>query len=113
MRSDELLSLLKTTPENIEFSQVMAVIEQNYDYSPAKFSNGDVVNEAGTNEGSCKLFAFAQLQDLDQAQTLALFGQYYRDVLATPDGNDHGNIRNFINTGWQGIEFSAQALIEK
>ena len=27
---------------------------------------------------------------------------YYRDVLATPDGDDHPNIRNFMKSGWEG-----------
>ncbi len=61
-----------------------------------------------------------------------LWGQYYRDVLATPDGTDHQNIRNFMKVsndygmaqrlricvihsknlsmfqqyGWDGVDFS-------
>ena len=92
----------------------MAVIENDYQYKATQFSNGDVVNEAGTNEGSCKLFAFAKLNHLGEQQTLALFGQYYRDdVMANPEGTDHANIRNFMVSGWQGIEFSALALTKK
>ena len=34
-----------------------------------------------------------------------LWGQYYRDVLATPDGTDHQNIRNFMKNGWDGVDF--------
>ncbi|WP_434340964.1 HopJ type III effector protein [Motilimonas cestriensis] len=114
----ELISQLKNQPNSIEFNDVMAVIEANYDYSPTEFSNGAdndlVVNAAGTNEGSCRLFAFAQLNLLDQAQTLALFGRFYReDVLQNPEGNDHGNIRNFIKYGWSGIRFQGTALVAK
>ena len=69
------------------------------------------MNEAGTNEGSCKIFAFAQLHHLSEQATLACFGQYYReDVLQNPQGNDHGNIRNFIKQGWQGITFESDVL---
>ena len=71
-----------------------------------------LVNEAGTNEGSCKIFYFAQLNNLNVQQTLACFGRYYsEDVLSNPTGNDHGNIRNFMKTGWQGIEFKSVALL--
>lgn len=94
----------------LDFEDTIAVISENYDYTPAAFHNGDVSNEAGQNEGSCKIFAFAQLNDLNEKQTLACFGRFYQDVLATPEGTDHGNIRNFINTGWSGIRFEGTAL---
>ncbi|QPK64884.1 HopJ type III effector protein [Methylomonas sp. LL1] len=101
----------------VDFQESMAVIGEHYDYQPTQFSNGirqPLINEAGRNEGSCKIFAFAKLQGLDQAQTLALFGDYYRkDVLENPDGTDHQNIRNFMRDGWDGIVFSGEALTAK
>lgn len=107
----DFIAKIKQQKEAIEFEQVMQVIEDNYNYQASSFTNGELVNEAGTNEGSCKIFYFAQLNGLDQQQTLACFGRYYReDVLANPHGNDHGNIRNFIKTGWQGIAFNSIAL---
>jgi hypothetical protein len=42
-----------------------------------------------------------------------LWGQYYRDVLATPDGTDHQNIRNFMKTGWEGVDFSNGIALTK
>lgn len=109
---DGLLAKIKQQEQNIAFGQVIQVINDNYHYQPALFTNGDLVNEAGTNEGSCKIFYFAQLNRLNQQQTLACFGCYYReDVLTNPSGNDHGNIRNFMRTGWQGIEFKSVALL--
>ncbi|MFL0801262.1 MAG: HopJ type III effector protein [Agarilytica sp.] len=114
MNQKELLTQLRTAPESIEFDQAMATIANHYDYTPTRFENGEVVNEAGTNEGSCKLFAFAKLNGLSEMETLALFGKYYRnDVLENPTGNDHGNIRNFILDGWLGIRFEGEALIAK
>ena len=112
MKLENLLAQLDSNPEAVEFDQVMAVIADNYTYTPTRFSNGpDVINEAGTNEGSCKIFAFAKLQDLNQAQTLACFGKYYReDVLQHPDNTDHANIRSFIKNGWDGISFEGSAL---
>ena len=110
----QLLEQLKTSPDTVEFQHVMEVIEQNYQFNAVEFSNGDLVNEQGTNLGSCKIFAFAQIQQLTEQQTLSCFGDYYRiDVLEHPEASVHGNIRNFIKTGWAGIQFSAPALSEK
>lgn len=94
----------------LDFEDTMQVIADNYSYTPTGFNNGDVRNDAGQNEGSCKIFAFAQLNGLDQAQTLACFGRFYQDVLNTPEGSDHGNIRAFMAQGWDGISFDAAAL---
>jgi hypothetical protein len=107
----QLLSQLSESADEITFEQVMQVINDNYNYTPTAFKNGDVDNASGTNEGSCKIFTFAKLNNLNEAQTLACFGRFYRqDVLENPAGDDHGNIRNFIKTGWQGIDFDKVAL---
>ena len=106
-----LLSQLSLNSAEVSFEQVMQVVNDNYSYTPATFSNGDLLNDAGTNEGSCKIFYFAKLNKLTEQQTLACFGRYYhKDVLQNPQGSDHGNIRNFIKTAWQGIEFQSVAL---
>ncbi|WP_019026194.1 HopJ type III effector protein [Colwellia piezophila] len=110
----ELISQLEAKPENVNFEQVMQVIAQSYNYTPARFSNGDLVNEAGTNEGSCKIFYFAKLNKLTEQQTLACFGKFYHhDVLKNPQGNDHGNIRNFMQKGWSQVEFNSVALTSR
>ena len=110
----ELLAQLNQVKPNIEFEQVMQVINDNYSYQPTSFINGEITNDAGTNEGSCKIFYFAQLNKLDEQQTLACFGRYYReDVLNNPEGDDHGNIRNFMKTGWAGIKFEQTVLTLK
>ncbi len=114
MQLKKFLANLKTSPESIAFHDAMAVIDANYAYAPTSFSNGSIVNQAGENEGSCKLFAFAKLQGLNKEETLACFGSYYReDVLQNPTANSHQNIRNFMKTGWAGITFEKQALISK
>lgn len=110
----QLLSRLREQPDTIEFDDVMAVIDDYYDYSPTRFSNGSIINEAGSNEGSCKVFAFAQLQALSEMETLALFGRYYRDdVMGDPSGDSHANIRNFLLDGWLGIRFDGEPLKRK
>lgn len=111
MQIAELIEQARTTPHSIEFTQVMEVIGQNYQYTPSAFTNGDLTSAAGSNEGSCKIFYFAQINKLDKEQTLSLFGAYYReDVLQNPEGKDHGNIRNFMVTGWDGIKFESAVL---
>jgi len=114
MSIQRLMEQLSSDPEGVSFKQVIETIAANYHYTPTRFTNGTLVNEAGTNEGSCKIFAFAQLNNLSEAQTLACFGKYYRkDVLQNPEGNDHANIRNFIQQGWSGIQFDGIALKPK
>lgn len=100
------LNRLEEQPETIEFPDTVALINSLYTYIPTGFRNHEIYNEAGQNSGSCKLLAFARLHELDEKQTLALFGSYYRaDVLRTPEGDSHPNIRQFMKTGWDGIEF--------
>lgn len=105
---------INQAPETITFSEVIAHIDEHFDFTPTRFTNGTAVNEAGQNNGSCKIFSFAKLRGLTQTQTLSLFGDYYRvDVLGNPEGTDHQNIRNFIQHGWEGIKFDGEALKEK
>jgi hypothetical protein len=100
----ELLTKLKTN--TILFKDVIAFIEENIDHTPSAFRNGATYNEATQNQGSAKVFRFAQLNNLSQSDTLTLFAEHYQAVLADPDGADHHNIRQFIKNGWAGIEWS-------
>lgn len=109
-----ILKQLKTSPETIDFKEVLAFIEEQYDFTPTKFTNGNTVNEADQNNGSSKIFSFGKLNDLSKEDTLALFGAFYREeVLKNPAGTDHQNIRNFIEFGWDGISFEGEALKQK
>ena len=110
----QFLNTLETAPDSISFNDTIAVIDANYDFIPSAFRNGELQNEAGQNNGSCKVFSFARLHHLTPQQTLHCFGSYYRDdVLKHPQGSDHQNIRNFIKTGWDGIVFEGNALTPK
>ncbi len=115
MTKDDLKNQLNNNPTSIEFSEIMKLIDELYTYTPTKFTNGpEVINEPGSNEGSCRIFAFAQDQQLTEEQTLHCFGTYYRnDVLGNPEGTDHANIRSFMQHGWKGIQFEQPALVEK
>ncbi len=115
---DALLQRIHQSPESIAFDEVMAVIGEHYDYTPSGFHNGigdDALwNAAGTNAGSCRIFAFARLNQLDEDSTLACFGSFYRDdVLKFPDATDHGNIRRFMRDGWAGIRFENEPLSKR
>lgn len=114
MTIDSFLEKLKQAANNIAFQETIAIIEENYDFTPTAFENGELYNVAGENSGSCKLFAFAQMQNLSQVETLACFGVYYfEEVLGNPEGTNHQNIRNFIKTGWDGIQFEGEVLALK
>ena len=115
-----LASFLEKINNNVavSFDETIAVITKNYHYQATEFNNGlneqTLINKAGTNEGSCKIFAFAKIHHLNQQQTLNLFGAYYRlDVLNDTQGTSHQNIRNFIKYGWEGICFKSEALTAK
>jgi len=118
MSIETIVHKIKHTPEKVSFNEIIAAITAHYDYTPSRFSNGlaadTVINEAGSNEGSCKIFAFAQLHGLSETETLACFGDYYRqDVLENPADHDHANIRTFMRHGWAGIHFEGAALSKK
>lgn len=110
----QFLALLASTPNEVMFEQTMQVIDDHFDFSPTSFVNGETENQAGQNNGSCKIFTFAQLQRLDESSTLSCFGQFYReDVVKNPNGSDHANIRNFMLHGWAGVRFDGVALTAK
>lgn len=111
---DQLFTLLTSLKQNsTSFSEVISFIETYYDHQPAAFKNSDAYNEATQNQGSAKVFAFAKLNNLSAADTLYLFAEHYRSVLANPDGTDHQNIRQFMANGWEGVVFEGEVLIPK
>ncbi len=109
-----LLEQLDKSPEIINFKDVITYIDENYDFTPTKFINGNITNEANQNNGSCKIFSFAKKLNLSKEKTLALFGEFYReDVLKNPEGTENQNIRNFMKFGWEKILFEGEALEAK
>ena len=90
MSIHSFLQKVKQTPKEISFTETIAVIEENYDFTPTQFKIGPTLNEANQNNGSCKVFSFAQLNVFSKEETLALFGAFYReDVLGNPEGEDY------------------------
>jgi hypothetical protein len=93
------------TRNEFQFETTLAFIEMHYNFSPSGFNNGGVENSAEQNQGSCKVFALAQLLELSKQQALCCFGQHYRDVLATPDVDNHHNLRRVLKEGLTDIHF--------
>lgn len=112
--TEKLIETLRTEPQTVAFSDVMAVIEAEYHHKPTAFINGSVLNSLEQNQGSCKILGFARLNGLSEEETLNCFGDYFRqDVLQHPDGTDHANIRAFITTGWAGVQLPEDAVVRK
>lgn len=99
--------------DEFAFAETLAFIAEHYDYQPSAFRNGAVENPAGQNEGSCKTLGMALLEGFSLEDALRCFGEHYRSVLATPDGNDHGNIRALMTTGLAGVRFDQPPLKRK
>ena len=113
MRS-ALVSLMAALKDHtVTFTQVIEFIENYYQHQPTAFKNGNVYNDKSQNQGSAKVFAFAQINELTEEDTFYLFAEHYQAVLAEPNGADHQNIRQFMKNGWRGIDFEGQALLEK
>ena len=111
MKVSEFIAKVKTEPNKVSFEETISVIDANYQFTPTVFSNGNQINDVNENNGSCKIFAFAKLNQLNKLQTLTCFGNYYfEEVVLHPEGIDHQNIRNFMKFGWDGIHFNKEAL---
>ena len=93
--------------------EVIQFIEDRYQHHPTAFKNGAIYNEDSQNQGSAKVFAFAKMNALNATDTLWLFAEHYKAVLAIPEGTDHQNIRQFMINGWDGIVFEGEALTPK
>jgi hypothetical protein len=103
----------KLKDSSLPFKDVIEFIETYYQHQPTAFKNGELQNEATQNQGSAKVFTFAQLNNLGKEDTLCLFAEHYQSVLNNPEGTDHQNIRQFMIHGWPGIVFEGQALHAK
>jgi hypothetical protein len=111
---EELSNLITASKSNtLAFADVIKFIETYYQHQSTAFKNGDAYNETTQNQGSAKVFAFARINGLDEADTLYLFAEHYQAVLANPEGADHQNIRQFMKNGWPGVIFEGEALVLK
>jgi hypothetical protein len=96
-----------------QFASTLAFINQWFDFAPTAFRNGKVANSAEQNQGSCRVLAFALMQKLSADQALKCFGEHYRDVLATPNMDNHHNLRRVQAEGLVDIHFDQPPLRRK
>lgn len=80
-------------------------IYDKFAITPVPFKNGGLENKTGENSASAAIFAYAAEMGLSDGETLELFGEHLQAVTNNPDGNDHENIRQFMKTGHNGIEY--------
>ncbi|WP_140939465.1 HopJ type III effector protein [Sphingobacterium lumbrici] len=109
--AQELIQRLKN--KEVKFEDVLAFIDERYLHTPTAFTNGKQYNTENENQGSAKVFSFAQINGLSKEDTLLLFAEHREAVLASPDATDHQNIRQFILNGWEGVTFEGIALQAK
>ena len=99
--------------DDFVFETTLKFIETHFNFTPSAFNNGGVENSQEQNQGSCKIFSLAQLFELTQQQALCCFGQHYRDVLATPEVDNHHNLRRVLKDGLENISFDQFPLEQK
>jgi hypothetical protein len=95
------------------FSVTLDYIDKYYEFSAAAFTNGELENSQEQNQGSCRVLALAKLLQLTDEQALCCFGEHYRDVLASPSGDSHQNIRQLQQHGLEGVRFEQLPLRKK
>ncbi len=111
---EQLASLLNNLKnDSASFKEVIDFIETYYQHQPTAFRNTDTYNESTQNQGSAKVLAFAEINNMSKEDTLYLFAEHYKAVLKEPVGTNHQNIREFMINGWPGVSFEGKALIAK
>jgi hypothetical protein len=108
---DSLAQLL--AQPDFAFNQLLTWLDEHYNFTPTAFQNGSQHNPAGQNNGACRWLYLAQQLQLSPEQTLQGFAEHYQAVLRTPDGQDHGNIRQFMQQGFAGLQFEGAPLQAK
>lgn len=99
--------------QKLPFKEIIAYIDDNFNYTASSFKNGTLINAENENQGSAKTLYFAKLNNLSVEDTLKLFREHYQAVLDDKEGSSHQNIRNFMEFGWEGVEFEKEVLQPK
>jgi hypothetical protein len=85
---EQLTSLIEKLKGNaITFKEVIEFIETHYQHQPTAFKNGEAYNEATQNQGSAKIFSFAQLNNLSKEDTLYLFAERQTGPITRTSGS--------------------------
>lgn len=102
--------LVAIDEQEFVFKDVLAYIDEHFAYQPSSFQNGTQRNSANENQGSARVLYLGKMSGLSVDDTLKLFAEHYRSVLAAPEGDDHQNIRQFMQQGWEGVRFDREVL---
>lgn len=105
-----LLERLRREPQTVMLDEALAAIDDAYEFTPVAFANGPLRNPVGDKVRSCAIYALGRLHNLTVPETLACFGEHYREVLADPQGDAHMTIRVFMQIGWDGVSHAAMPL---
>ena len=54
-----LLAAVYDQPDRLVFTEVLAAIDTEFDFTATAFSNGELRNSALENQGSCRVLSFA------------------------------------------------------
>lgn len=96
--------------QKLPFKEIIAYIDDNFEYTASSFKNGELINAENENQGSAKTLYFAKLNNLSVEDTLKLFAEHYQAVLQDKEGSSHQNIRNFMQSGWEGVQFEKEVF---
>lgn len=99
--------------KNRPFSEIIIHIDEKFNHTPTAFINGALRNESDQNQGSAKVLFYAKIKQMSKEDTLKLFAEHYEAVLNDANGTSHQNIRNFMNSGFDGLVFEGVVLTEK
>jgi hypothetical protein len=113
MTLNDLLAAVYADSQTLEFTDVLAAIDAEFEFTPSAFVNGELQNGEHENQGSCKVLCFAHKAGLSEGHALRLFAEHYRDVKADPNGSSHQNIRQFMKHGWHKVSFEKKPLQKK
>lgn len=99
--------------KNRPFSEIITHIDEKFNHTPTAFINGALRNESDQNQGSAKVLFYAKIKQMSKEDTLKLFAEHYEAVLNDANETSHQNIRNFMNSGFDGLVFEGVVLTEK
>lgn len=78
------------------FEDVIGVIDEHYEYGLIKFKNGDMVNEAGENEGSAKILSYAALSGMSKEMTVSKPLHMSLYFILRPDLHENKPLKPFV-----------------
>ena len=110
MNTEQFLKKLKLGGK-LKFSDFLALIDSEYNFSNIAFKNGDIFNSKHENQGSAMVFCFGHMYSLSELEVLHCFAEHYHSVIQNSnDETSHLNIRSFMVHGWDALLIDFDAL---